>query len=345
MRKLLILLSAVAFVVAFTLPAAAADWGFYGSSRMTTFYDSVSEEKAASGYDDSDLTWGLQGNSRIGANVKTDGPISGGFEYGSGPNLRKLFGTLKVGAGSLLVGQTYTPVNMFYSHQVWGGDTNMLKFGGVYDGRRPMLQYAQGPFKVALIEPSTGAVTGPADTDTTMPKLEAAYKFNAGPAGLAVAFGYNSYDEVDANDDSESISSYFLGLGFNMDFAPAYVKGDIYMGQNLAQFGLWQEGDASAGVDAGGDIEDNDSLGYLLVLGYKVNPKMILELGYGANQHDRDSFDEADDTSAYYIQMTYNLAKGAYIVPEIGMVDFGDSSAGTDQGDTTYFGAKWQINF
>jgi len=36
MRKLLVLLSAVAFVVAFTVPAMAADWSFYGSARMST---------------------------------------------------------------------------------------------------------------------------------------------------------------------------------------------------------------------------------------------------------------------------------------------------------------------
>ncbi len=120
MRKLLIVLAAFAFVVAYTVPTLAADWSFYGSARMTTFYDSVSEEKA--GFDDGDTTWNQQGNSRLGATVKA-GNIGGGFEYGTGINLRKLYGTYNFGSGQILIGQTYTPVNMFYSNQVYGGDT------------------------------------------------------------------------------------------------------------------------------------------------------------------------------------------------------------------------------
>ena len=362
MKKLLVLLAAVAFVVAFTVPAMSADWGFYGSARMTTFMNSVSEEASATGFDDDDLTWGLQGNSRIGAKVKA-GDIGGGFEYGTGINLRKLYGTWKFGAGTLLVGQTYVPVNLFYSNQVWGSDTDMLKFGGVYDGRRPMIQLSTGALKIALVQPNvsnidpvTKTTTWPdgvktvtttgtfVDTDTTLPKIEASYSFKAGPAALTVVGGYNTYDEVDAADKEESIDSYIVGLGFNVGLGAAYVKGNIYTGQNLAQYGLWQAGNASATYSAG-EVIDNDSIGYLVVVGFKATDTIKLELGYGSNQHDRDDFKTEDDTSAYYAQATINLAKGAFIVPEVGVVDYGDSSAEVDQGDQTYFGAKWQINF
>lgn len=52
--------------------------------------------------------------------------LTGGFEYGSGVNLRKLYGEWNFGAGSLLIGQTYTPLNYFYSNQVYGGDNDLL---------------------------------------------------------------------------------------------------------------------------------------------------------------------------------------------------------------------------
>jgi hypothetical protein len=32
-------------------------------------------------------------------------------------------------------------------------------------------------------------------------------------------------------------------------------------------------------------------------------------------------------------------------VPEVGMIDFDEDAAKVEQGDVTYFGAKWQINF
>ena len=104
MKKLLVLLAAVAFVVAFTVPAMSADWNFYGSSRISTFFDGDSEELTGTGFDDDDLTWGLQGNSRIGAKVKA-GDISGRFEYGTGINLRLLYASWNFGGGELLVGQ------------------------------------------------------------------------------------------------------------------------------------------------------------------------------------------------------------------------------------------------
>jgi len=97
MKKLLVLLAAVAFVVAFTVPAMAADWGFYGSARMATFMNDVTPAAPATQSDD-DLLWDLQGNSRIGASVKA-GAIGGLFEYGSTPNLRQLYGTWNFGGG------------------------------------------------------------------------------------------------------------------------------------------------------------------------------------------------------------------------------------------------------
>ena len=398
MRKLLVLLSAVAFVVAFTAPAMAADWGFYGNARMTTFMDDDSKEVTETDFGDDDLTWDLQGNSRFGASVKA-GDIGGGFEYGTGVNLRKLYGTWNFGGGTLLLGQTYSPVNMFYSNQVWGGDADMLPYGGVYGGRNPMIQLAMGSLKIALLKPkapggvltaevpaevaqytdadlaelvvdeewvlntdyflvwsaggenviyipSTAGITE--DTDTTMPKLEVSYSFKAGPVGLTVVGGYNTYDVVDtSNDKSYGIDSYIVGLGFNVGLGAAYIKGNVYTGTNLGPYGMWQEGADDPDYDADTDsIKDCDSMGYLVVGGFKVSDTISLEAGYGHTESELDvAGSKADETDAYYVQATINLAKGCFIVPEIGKVDFKEDADGEKQGETTYFGAKWQINF
>jgi len=228
MRKLFVLLAAVVFVVAFTVPAMAADWGFYGSARMTTFNNDVTPA-GVNPQSDEDLIWDMQGNSRIGANVKA-GAIGGKFEYGTGggnANIRQLFGTWNFGGGTLLLGQTYTPVFGLYSNQVWGSDNDLFAYGGIYSGRKPMIQLAMGPLKIALVKPNTpgGTVTGASDTDTTMPKLEVAYSFKAGPVSLKPMFGYNSYDEtVPATQKSYGLDSYILGIGFSAGFGAAYVR-------------------------------------------------------------------------------------------------------------------------
>lgn len=350
MRKLLGFFTAVAFVVAFTVPVMAADWSFYGSARMSTFMVDDSEEASGTGFDDDDLTWTLQGNSRIGAKVKA-GDISGQFEYGSGPNLRILYGAWNFGAGTLLVGQTYTPVNIFKSNQVYNGDIDMLWTGGVYHGRRPMLQVAMGGFKVALVEPNVAippVLAGLAnDTDTSVPGLEASFGFDVGPVALQIVGGYQTYEVVAPNDEGVDIDSYIVGVGFTIGLGPLYFKGDLYTGQNLGQYGMLQLGADDVGFDlADQEIIDVDSTGWLLVVGFKVSDMFSLEAGYGANSHELDvAGADSDDTSAYYIQATINLAKGCFIVPEIGKIDYEDDAGGNDQGDTTYWGAKWQINF
>ena len=353
MRKLLVLLSAVALIVAFTVPAMAADWGFYGSSRMTTFNTTLSKEVTGTDFDDADWAWTQQSNSRIGANVKA-GAIGGKFEYGTGINLRQLFGTWNFGAGTLLIGQTYTPVFYLVSNQVWGSDNDLVTFGGVYSGRLPMIQLKMGGLKIALVRPNTpgGTVPGHTDIDTTMPKLEVCYSFKAGPVSLKPMLGINSYDETDPlTDESCTIDSAVIGLGFNVGLGAAYVKGSIYSGTNLGQYGFLENPTNDAAYDATSDsIKDSTSMGYQLVAGFKASDMITVEAGYGAVETELDMTGTyEDDVSCYYVNAVITLAKGFFIVPEIGKVDYGERQWGTTtktkQGDTSYFGAKWQINF
>ena len=348
MKKLFVLIFAVAFLAVCTVPAmAASEWSFYGSSRMSTFYETFTKEASVTGnFDDSDLSWGLQGNSRIGANVKA-GAISGRFEYGTGINLRLLYGTWNFGGGSLLVGQSYVPVNLFYSNQVYGGDTDMLCFGGVYDGRRPMIQLSIAGFKFAMIQPNTGDVTGAADVDTVLPKLEAKYTANLGPVKLDIIAGLNKYDEVNATDANTDITSYIVGGGVRSNFGPIYINANYYYGSNLGQYGLWQVGVDDAQVNAAGDVENTISQGLLAVLGFKLSDMINFEVGYAGNQHKNDLWSDNDKSQTYYVQSTITIAKSSvfFIVPEFGVQDFETDSSGCNQGKNTYFGLKWQINF
>ncbi len=341
MKRLFVLFVALAMVGAFTVSATAGDWSFYGSSRLSTFWDSFDAEGDAG--DDDTLTWALQGNARIGARVKGD-VLGGRFEYGSGPNLRLLYGTWKMGGGQLLVGQTYTPVNIFISNQVFGGDTDMLRFGGVYDGRRAMLQYGVGGFKVALIQPGGAALGADGDVDNTLPKIEAAYKFSADAFSAGVVAGYQTFDVEGATVGGDyDVSSYVAGVYGTFNMGPAYINANVYMGQNTGNFGLWQTGNASASLTATGQVDDTDTLGYLGVVGFKAG-MATFEAGYGMVAHSYDT-GEDDETSAFYVQAVLVPVKGMKIVPEIGFIDNAENRAGADEGEQTYFGAQWRIDF
>jgi len=174
---------------------------------------------------DDEFAYLLQSNSRIGANVKW-GNIGGRFEYGhtTTANLRLLYGTWNFGAGTLLVGQDYGPYFYLVSGLCGpgGGECNGIGFGSIYSGRNPQLKLIFGGLQVAIVKPqttasvnySTAAITSlttltplnpqvspvtfnaPGDIDITLPKLEASYTFNLGPAQLFFGGVYNKYTEV-----------------------------------------------------------------------------------------------------------------------------------------------------
>ena len=359
MKKLFVLLAAVAFVVTFTVPVMSADWSFYGSARMYTFMSDYSKDYTGD-VDDSDLSWALQGNSRIGAHVKA-GDVSGRFEYGGTANLRLLYGQWNFGAGTLLVGQAYSPIDTFISNQQgpshWGGDIDALPWGGVYDGRVAQIKLKMGSFQVALVQPKVVSATGLAvdDTDTSIPKIELSYSFKTGPLALKVFGGMNTHDDVVISGTTEKeygIDSNIFGLMAKFATGPFSVAADVYMATNPNNFGLLADGNEAAGAIFIDDVvEDADGTGALIVLGYKASDMIKLEAGYGmvSNEVEHAGVKAETEFSTYYIQATITLAKGVYLVPEFGSVDYGDLKVTGDPdeklGDVSYFGAKWQINF
>jgi hypothetical protein len=143
----------------------AVDWNFYGSARMATYWTSNDFDESAlrQGSEinskDSELLWGLQGNSRLGARVKHEA-VSGRVElgldsatYGGGNvNTRLIYGSWNFGAGSLKVGKDYTPVSQFISGQAFDGDAGLLGIGTMYGYRLPQVALTFGGFEIALIE-------------------------------------------------------------------------------------------------------------------------------------------------------------------------------------------------
>jgi len=344
MKKWLMVVAALAATGAFVLPATAADWSFYGSSRMSTFWDSFEQDVVGGdSLDDDGLTWALQGNSRIGARVKAD-HISGRFEYGSGPNLRILWGEWDTGTVKLGFGQNYTPVNVFISGQAWDGDAGMYRFGGIYNGRRAMAQLSVANFKLALVQPAGSPLGADGDLDYKTPKIEASYVFSADKFKIGIQGGYNAYDVEASSAGDYDVTSYVVGAFGEFNIGPVYLNADAWMGRNAGNYGLWVEG-ASSAVLNGNTVEDTDSLGFVGVLGFKVSDRLTFEGGYGQVTNENDTFVEDDETAAFYVQAVLKPAKGIMIVPEVGLIDYKEDAAGADEGQNTYFGAKWQVNF
>ena len=361
MRKLLVLLSAVALVVAFTVPAIAADKSvsFYGQVWMDTFLEDDSKEyNAGYTFDDSDLRWDLNDNatSRFGAKFKWDS-MTANIEIRpySASMYRQWWGSWNFGGGSLLVGHTWS---CLYTHATI---TNQSHAGGSAGGygfwvgslRQAQIRLTIGGLTLALVEPYTTGVTGlVTEFDTTLPKIEATYALKLGSIALVPFFGYNSYDEVvRATDKSYSIDGMVYGITAKAAFGAGFVKAQVWMTKNGKEWGdLYYTGGFGAFYDAGSDsIKDEDGMGYGITAGMKLSDTMKFEVGYGSAEYevDRPGTYE-DDASAMYAQMTIALAKGFFLCPEIGVIDKGDHTVAgvkTEQGDMTYYGAAWKIYF
>jgi len=360
MQKILVGILAAVFVLACIGSLQAADWSFYGSARMATFSADV-DPQVAGVSSDTDTLWALQGNSRIGANV-TAGDVSGRFEYGSGPNLRHLYGTWNFGPGVILVGQAFTPLNEFYSNQVYETDNNLNKEGMIFHGRRPQIQVRISNFELALVEPNTqatllnsaGATVTSADNDTTLPQILMAYRYATGRFYLNPFLGWATYDfttGVTSATQQESVDSLVYGFAGKVYLGPGFFSAGLVAGSNIGNMGITTRTLSNAVINAAnGKLVDNDTLAYAGVVGFKANDTFKFEAGYGyiRSEYDVTGVKTEDTGFSYYVQSTVTLAPGVIIVPEVGVVSNDEIKIGgvaTKQSETTYLGAKWQINF
>ncbi len=365
MKKFAILIAAIA-LVAFTVPAMAVDWNFYGNARMATYYTSNNKSQTADTNVDG-LLWDLQSNSRIGAKIKADN-INGQFEFAVASNdgggdvrTRRLYGVWDFGAGKLKVGKDYTPVSQFISGQVFDGDLGLLGVGTVYGNREAQLALSFGAFNIALVNPHTtgtlydenGNRKGGGTVKEIVPKLEASWGmgFDTWNFGLQGGMQYYSIKKKPGSNGNEDIdvTSYTLGANVGFNFGPAYVKASGSVAQNPGNAGWNIPGFHNQGGWAGwngkGDSTDDTvtTMG-ALVGGIKVSDMLSFETGFG---YRNDTPDDAKCSTSYsvYGQSVIVLAPGVYLIPEAGYFANGKDMSGKKLGNQFYAGAKWQINF
>lgn len=334
----------LAILAATATASHAADWQFYGSARVQTFW--VKDDGNQHGFEPmSYYTQYLQENARIGARVTVSDQLSGRFEYGQDVDVRLLYGEWDFGAGTLLIGQAYSPLNINYSGQVFWDDTNLTDIGGVYSSRNPMIRLKFGGFQIAVLEPDNISVSGITTTETDIPKIEARYRFRGDSWDFQVAGGYHNYDVIDGTGDYD-IDAYVLATGGSVRAGRFLLAATFWFGRNTGSYRMQNLTLDNPTIDtATGQVNDNDGYGYTLVAGYTINDMLYLEAGYGHVEADLDDGATGTDKMySYYLQSKITLAPGVYAVPEIGLINWGQYQ-NLDVGESTYYGAKWQIDF
>ncbi len=371
MKKAIVVL--LVFLLA--APALAADWSFYGSQRMSTFYvhEDFGDTPVNGQDDDWGLDWNFQGNSRLGAKVRAE-KVSGHIELAlsatnggdggdGGVNTRLAYGVWQFADhGALKVGKDFSPVTQAISNQVFNNDDNM-EGSGVFHGRRPAgLTLIMGGFELALLtnalrDNSSGAADitpAGSDLDWNIPKIEARYSMKLDTVELIPFGGFQYFrvaDDTSSLQDDLDIYSYVLGLTGKMNIGAFSLAAVGAYGQNWGNAN-WKNGLSAASSSSAslksGDDDVNDATSYMLglILGWSATTNLKFEAGAGYRNDDPDSPGSSeDDFWQGYLQAALTLAPGVFIVPEVGYQDFMDDASGDDEGYQWYAGAKWQINF
>jgi hypothetical protein len=365
MKKLI----AVLLVLLFAAPAIAADWNFYGSARVTTFY--TVRERSSFENEDTDLDHRLQNNSRIGVNVKAD-KVAGRVELalrangaasgGSGDetvNTRLIYGDWKFSDnGFLRVGKELSILDMTeVSNQVYGSDNDLTGIAPSAN-RTSGVSLGLGGFRFALVQPATttswGAAGNTVQNDAKWPKLEASYTL---PIGKDFTFGVGGgFQSVEAtnpgNGDMEYINSYMVNAKFLAAIGAFYAKVAGYYGENMFNAnwgtgGIGQSGTYSTAGFDGTNRQDAKSYGGGGSLGLNFTDTIAFEAGGGYRIDENDvASDDNVDSWGVYAQMTYKFAPGCKITPEVGYISNQDDFATGDSGGYDWYaGLQWRIDF
>lgn len=351
MRKLLVLLAAVAFLFTFTTPAAA-DVSFSGYVAFMTYMEDIDNPSPTK--DSSDLNWDKDNIcSRLTVKFK-EGPVGGLVEVRpfTANHIRHWWGTWNFGGGTLGIGQFWTPEFSSISSMAYGcGAMDAVDCGGSV--RQPMIQVQFGGLKIAAANPSTGVATGlPAgytDTETSMPKIMASYNLNLGGFGLKFYGGFNTVDARDpATDQGQSIDSNIAGVNATFGTGPVTIKGQVWTGTNAREYGAGTTGHFQATWD-GTKVCDTTFMAYGIDLAFKASDTVKVTAGYivGESELDMPGTYE-DETSTMHVNATFALAKGVSITPEYAVLDRGDkTTAGTkaEEAIDTRIGVYWKIAF
>jgi hypothetical protein len=367
MKKLIIMLAAIAMVGAFTA-SAMAEVSVYGSARMWTYRVHQDEQAATGAFSTDNTVWKMGPFSRFGAKFKSD-KITGHFEMdardtnndgasGVGDmRLRILWGEWDFGAGKLGLGQNWPVSNWFITMNQYTGD-GLQDYGsvGMSFARYAYIELTFGDLHIALGAPdiAVGAPVGSTytqRTETTLPKFEILYNLKLSQMELNFLGGYQNYKIYNITNSDKDITSYLLAVRGEFHFGPAYLKASVRYDQNGGNYGVASAVRSAAQWNTvSNDIEDSHTWGAAGTVGYKVNDMFTIEAYYGKtkSKDDRPGTYE-DEAQMYGVTAQITLAPGVYLFPEAmvldGMTQQNGALGETDQGKTTVFGMVWMINF
>jgi len=356
MKKLIIVLIALALLSALAMPTSAAEKSEVTFGGFVAFETWVMDEGEAmqdidgdgswddGRYDDTDTMWTLDtAGSRFNATFKRD-DFTGFIEIRphNGCSVRHWYAEWNFGPGFLLIGQTFRPVYNTISSSAaqctadfamtYGGDTRPDCT------RYPMIRlrfpFSVGQFQLGFLDPSRANIEdefGGAedDVDTTLPMIEADLDISFGPVSLTAFGGWHEYEEVYRNQDGDN--NTLDEIQFDIESWVVGANAKFVTGPFRLAVGGWTGENTAAGVD----WFRNDDRTILEPVIFDGNGDGLLN-----GVHDTDEW-------GVYIDVSFKLSDRVKFAAGGGTIeqDRGDDQIGANNGDELENECtRWYVN-
>jgi opacity protein-like surface antigen len=179
--------------------------------------------------------------------------------------------------------------------------------------------------------------------ETSIPRLDFALPINykLGGTGIFVqpkgTFFTKSFENVAAGtDDSYTITAF--GLDGRVKFGPVTGMLEFMMCTNIA--GANYTGGYTGPMLIGTSIEDTETTLYWLGVNYGINPKMGIDVFYGALNDENSAANYELDRTSYGLRFRYAIFANFLVYPHLQMYDYGENN-----GTATQIGANLWLAF
>jgi len=375
-KKLLLIMVAVAAVVAFAGSAFAAESPSSRviiNGRMLTDigYWNKSKELTANGKDDVTTAFvNVPGHSYLRARWRTSDATSGGMiELGlrslqptADVSLRYAYGWYRYGRCRILAGQTDNWFGSLAYHpkQYVGLNNNahLLLFGWglLWPHRVPQVQLTINTdtwgVQFALEEPRYKSAHDGHDIYFVLPRMSLTGMFKAGGfmTHPGVNFVRHSYEGVSGPDDYFDTFAVVLPMMFKT--GAFTVKFQAHHGKNFAvEYPFYPSITGPTHSTKSQKIQDTFVTGGFLSLEYQIGALTLIG-GVGYEKFENDSWkrngwkDDNTDRKAYFVAVPYQVNKYFGVHPELSYFDHGDSpETGKDQGNEWMLGVQFRFIF
>jgi len=377
MRKLFILLIAVALVAVYFAPAMAQPRKPYGAEGMEIKIDGkvnidtywTDNDKNAvvnpTGFDDTDLTWDDGGDTRSRFHF-AKGPLKAKIDVRDvKKHFASYFAEWNFGPGFLWIGKddplTFNPIHLPPPQK--SGIGHYIGYTGEDQIR---LRFPLGPVTLSFAAQTPTntqktVVPTAVNIDNTIPALEARIDFVVGPVMCAISGGMESYEEVDSLNKSYDIDSHVIGFVARYFNGPFSLHGTIYSDTNDYSHGGPPHsilGYDQPFYDAVNDtVIDSETVGWGLAASYALNDMVTFHVGYSEESTESDTstgwaYPKEDDNDGWEIAAVLQITEFFSITPFYNVTDWDTRRAGgatpgadIDEGKSKAYGARWTIEW